>query len=676
MTKKHHKPTISRTNKVSAGENSKPSPGNNVPVQNDKGLRSSVEYFFSKNLKLFFFISLGLTVIFGIYLFDVKIHEGGDDSSYIEMAYNFLHGKSFPSWHGEFYSILLSLPILLFGINVVVLKLISFLFIIGHLIFFYLAFRNRIYATLLVLTMLIISVSSNILFFSSQTYSEALYMLLQAMGIYIVFRLTDNLKENRLNNLGLWPYWLITGAIIFMLATTRNIGMTFLLALLAFFLFTRRYWAVIYAVAGYYIFTFPFQLYRKYYWHIGESTSAQQLNSIILKNPYNKAAGTENFQSMITRFIENMKIYLSRHFLDSLSLRDASVTTAKLLPALLLVLIFLIGLYFAFKKSRYMLFIGIYLGGALLTTFITLQQSWGQLRMIVIFIPLMILFLSWGIYELSKVRNVKIVYYALLFVLCLVFFKSLGNSIKKAKANQEVLSKNLEGNLYYGFTPDWVNFLKMSAWVGKNIPENARVASRKPSISFIYSKGRDFYGIFRMPLVSGDSLINLINNEHPEVCIFNLNEFNTKHIPALAQMQMRQTSLAFAGQGSNVYGIFDLSGPFGDQFRIAVDQYGIPCYYNTNGFMSEIHKSNEQFYGVLPDSLLADLKKNNVEYVIMANLRMNPNMKTGNIINTVHRYMFYIELKYPQLFTLVHQIGGEDDEPAKLIKINYERYAF
>ncbi|MBN2610989.1 MAG: hypothetical protein JXB00_05490, partial [Bacteroidales bacterium] len=180
--------------------------GSTQPMQ-EKGFRTSTERFFQKRISLFFILSLILTVIFSIYLFDVKVHEGGDDSSYIEMAYRFIKGKGFPTFHGEFYSIFLALPMLIFGVNVVVFKILSLLFIVGHLVFFYLTFKNRVNATLLVFTMLIISVSANILFFASQTYSEALYMFLQSLSFFIAFKLIDKITINKINYLENWPLW-------------------------------------------------------------------------------------------------------------------------------------------------------------------------------------------------------------------------------------------------------------------------------------------------------------------------------------------------------------------------------------------------------------------------------------------------------------------------------------
>lgn len=53
-----------------------------------------------------------------------------------------------------------------------------------------------------------------------------------------------------------------------------------------------------------------------------------------------------------------------------------------------------------------------------------------------------------------------------------------------------------------------------------------------------------------------------------------------------------------------------------------------------------------------------------------AELRADPNNYVENqIIGTVHRYMYFIQQKYPQVFQFVHQEG--DLEKTQLYKINY-----
>jgi hypothetical protein len=63
-----------------------------------------------------------------------------------------------------------------------------------------------------------------------------------------------------------------------------------------------------------------------------------------------------------------------------------------------------------------------------------------------------------------------------------------------------------------------------------------------------------------------------------------------------------------------------------------------------------------------------------VEYIIVASLRANPNVNTGNIINNIQRYLYFVELKYPGILNLVHQIGSNAEEPAWLYQINYKLY--
>jgi len=75
-----------------------------------------------------------------------------------------------------------------------------------------------------------------------------------------------------------------------------------------------------------------------------------------------------------------------------------------------------------------------------------------------------------------------------------------------------------------------------------------------------------------------------------------------------------------------------------------------------------------------PDSLLYQLQNAGVTYILTANLRRNTARKDGMIINTVERYMAFIQEKYPQIFSKISQIGDDNNEPATIFKIEYEKY--
>ncbi len=649
------------------------------PENKAKDLITIIDKFISKHIDIIFLVSLIFTIVFGILLFNMKISEGGDDSDYILSAKKFLEGRQFPYWHGSFYPIFLGIVLAIFGFNVVVFKIISFLFIVLHFIFFYYALKKRVSPALLSITIIITAVNANLLYYASQTYSEAMYLFLQAVLIYVFLLINDNLGEKPYKIKDHWKSWLLFGFLLLLLSTTRTVGYSMLIAVVTYLLIQKQFRASLYTIASYLVFAIPYSIYKWIVWDIipGKSGGGR-FELIFYKNVYNRAAGTEDFAGMVTRFIENSKIYLSKHFFIITGFKDAASTETSVFLTLLMYALFLIALIYAFRNSKTLLFIGLYLAFSIGITFITLQQTWGQQRLILVYMPLIIILFSWGLNQLigSITRQAltgKIFLQLALFIVCLIIiFNTLGNTAERVKLNKKVLAKNLRGNLYYGFTPDWINFLKMSEWVGKNIPDSIVVASRKPSMSFIYSKGKEFYPIFRVPLENADSLIHKLRKKHEELCAIENTQFNKKKVPIPVQMNFKRVNLAIVGKANESYGIYGVRDNYRESFYNTLTHYNINYIPEIDSFLIKIHNNN--YFGVSPDTLLNKLNNNNVDYVIMGSLRINPRMKTNRTINAVRRYLYYIEFKYPGTFSLVYQEGKNDMEPAYLYKVNYNKY--
>jgi len=70
-----------------------------------------------------------------------------------------------------------------------------------------------------------------------------------------------------------------------------------------------------------------------------------------------------------------------------------------------------------------------------------------------------------------------------------------------------------------------------------------------------------------------------------------------------------------------------------------------------------------------PDSALAIFRKNKVTHVMIASIRLNPKVNTGEVINTIHFILTPIMQKYPEKLKLVKEIGTS--ETAALYEINY-----
>lgn len=637
----------------------------------NNGIIEKLDSYFNKNKSIYFGLAVMLTIIFGIFLFDMKISVGGDDSAYIVNAKKFLDGITFPSHLGAFYSIFLSFWLAIFGVKLVLFKIFSFLFIIGHLVIFYYAFRNRVSSTLLVIVLLFTSFNGHLLYFASQTYSEAMFLLLQSLSLFFFLRVWEKIENNDTPYMKYWPSWLALGLCIFLIGITRMIGYSMLAAVLVFLLLQKKYLATLYSFGSFMVFYLPYAVYKKVVW--GGASSANRIEMILYKNIYNKAQGTEDFAGMVTRFIENAKIYLSRHFPTILGLKDPTNTDTSLFLALILIALFILSLVLVFKKHKVMLFVALYLGAAIAGTFITLQQTWGQQRMILVYVPLILLLFSVALVQISQFKNLKIISILVLLFFVFVGFKSFGYTLKRANDNSKILAKNMRGNKYYGFTPDWINFLKLSEMCGEKMPEDVVVASRKPSMSFIYGKGKDFYGIYRIPATVPDTIIKRAQENSDTLLFLSLNEIDK--IPDKGfQFALKIQLHTIIYKGNLSYGAFNYKANQMKPFLEVIKKGNLYYSLNPDEFLDVINKGEGNVAAVSPDELLERLRTARVQYMIVASLRINPNKKTNRTINTIRRYMFYIQYKYPAMFTKVYQVGKDNDEPAMLYQVNYKNY--
>lgn len=520
-----------------------------------------------------FLVSVILTVLFSFLLFNFNVSLMGDDGAYIKRAYRLLHHGDFPGFQGPIYPFVLSFFIWIFGLNITLLKALSGVFILAHLYFFYRAFQNRMPSLLFVFTIVILATNAYLLSYSSLTFSEALFLFIQAFLFFYLFRyIWDASFKNEWQRV---VRLLVLGAIMLLLAKTRSIGYGAVVAVVLFMAVNRNWKNIGYTLGSFGVFYFVFKGIKAVFFGV---TSGQQfgtqLDRLLLVNPYDPSEGKEDLVGFIERFWGNSELYLSKHIYKFLGLRPDVLQTSTVLTILTYAL-FILALVYVFRKNRYLLFTGIYIAVMSGITFVILQTRWDQDRLILVFFPLIVPFLLSGLYYLGRSRNLALVRIGLPILLVVVLFTNVGRTFQKVSDHQDEFTHHLRGEDLYGLTPDWVNYIKMTRYAARHVPDSVMVACRKPNIAFIKAK-REFHGIFRV---------------------------NTKD----------------------------------------------------------------------PDELLGNLRKNDVGYVIMASLRKYPQKQTKYTINTVKRYLYYIQQKYPNALQLVHRIG--QDEEAYLFRVNYQAKA-
>ena len=628
----------------------------------------SLDTFFDKHQMKFFWIFMILATIFSLLLFDKRVSPGGDDSTYIIRAYEFIHNFVYPSYQGPLYPIVLSPFVLLFGVNIVPLKAISLVFILGTLFFFFRAFKNRIPASLLIPLFILITVNAHLLYYGSQTYNEAFYMLIQSLFFIVVFsKLIDHDPEN-LPLKSTYKGFLLTGLMIMLLGYTRSIGYASLFAVSGYFILKGKWKSLLFTIGSFLIFFALFHFIKTALWENAGLDFKGQAEGLMRKNFYNPASGNEDFAGYVKRFVENSNMYISRHFYTLLGFRPDRPVTMKPLLTVFTYLLFILGLFKIAKKNNYLFFTGIYAGTFCLITFIILQQQWGQSRLIIPYFPLILLFLLATVYYFVQQKRFRYFSFLVLLVPIILLFPDLSRLREKVEQQQKVHS------IYDGLTPDWVNFIKMSEWADKHVKPDDVIASRKPSISFVYGNGHQFYGIMRLPAERPDTLVDKLIRKGLNPVIVPYKGLYEKKFPEQLYGFYRKDIQGIINEGGVLHGIYSFEPSKRKLMLNELKKYGVQYYAGPDSALRFAESFNNQSYAVRPDSLVHILIKNDVSYVIMASLRVIPAQKTGRTINTVQRYLFFTEQKYPGLFEEVKMIGGKNDEPAYLFRVNYKKY--
>lgn len=472
-------------------------------------LFDKIDEWIDRKKTVLLYIIFSSCIVFSFLLFSTRISEAHDDSLYMEAGYNY--AKNFTTYYytanAPFYPMFLALPISLFGLNLILLKLLSVAFNFFHLYFLYKAFEKRIPNLILFSVLFITAINFMFLYFATYTYSEAFFLFFQSLFFYLFFRLTDALDsaDNELKKT--YKKWLYVGCIAFIMSLTKNVAIIVVPAIGFFFLVNKNYRYALYSIVSFLCFKIPFEIIKKLIWN---QTNQYAQGAILLqKDPYNASAGKEDLAGFIGRIYDNSLLYLSKRFFQILGfLSEESVAVSLGLTVLVIVLL-LFGFYRSVKSSnKPLIFSTIYFSSMTLASFIILQARWDQPRIIMIYISLILFVVFYGFYDLL---HKKFIFFQRFFLLIVIATMAsvLISSTRRAKINAPILSKSIKGDIYCGYTLDWVNFLKMSEWCGENLPDSALVVSRKAPMSFVYAKGKKFFPLYQV--ISVDTTTKMSN---------------------------------------------------------------------------------------------------------------------------------------------------------------------
>lgn len=507
-----------------------------------------------------------LSLFFSFILFNARISEAHDDALYLEGGWRYVHEfpKFFYTQNAPLYVMFLGLMIKIFGFKLLLFKVFNVIFNFFAVFFFYKAFYKRIPFAVFIPVMVFVSCNHLIQYFASMTFTEAFYLFLQSLFFYYFVKLYDalNADPNPKHHIKLW---LMLGLFTFLIAACKSVAIVAVPSLILFFLLEKQWKNAAFSLGAFLVFKIPYELLVKLVWGSQNQFSGQS-KILLLKDPYDKALGNEDFAGFVTRFIDNCNLYLSKRFFQLLGFRDENSLEVYGFLAFLVIAVMLAALFYVFRhKNKPLVFFGLFTGAQLLLSFVILQARWDQPRIVLICMPVMLILIYFLFYKtVYKYSMGRSIYMVLVGIVCISILLS---SFKRGSKNIPIVKKNLAGDMYYGYTPDWQNFLKCSKWCADSLPANTLVASRKAPMSFVYSNGKKFFPIYSV--IKKDSLTNQSN----------------------------------------------------------------------------------------PDSALAFFRKEGVTHIMLGSLRIDPNVNSGQIINTVHNIVQPIMQKYPDKLKLIHTEG-------------------
>ncbi|MFM9944965.1 MAG: ArnT family glycosyltransferase, partial [Bacteroidia bacterium] len=479
-----------------------------------------------ENLKIW---QIGITVLSLIccfLMFDAKISIGHDDSLYI-MAGNKFANDFFGYWYADnapLYVMFLALPISMFGLNLMLLKLLSVFFFVLSIWILFSAFKNRIPHLLLVSSIIIFATNFFALSYASLTYTEAFFLMIQSAFFLVFFRHIDSLPQtdSSFSQIGKSALkWVLLGFMMWLLYFTKTVGIGTFAAVAVYFLFRKEWRNSLASVVSFVTIYAIMEGLKKALWGSKISNFAQS-NILFLKDAYDPSKGQEDLSGFIDRFFGNVVIYLSGRFWEMMGFKEENGDFSGPLGFFTVALL-VIGLIVALRsKQKYLSAAALYSAALLGVTFFALQTSWGQGRLVMVYLPLMLMTIFYGFYKLfDKKSNSS--FQLFFFVLLGIFiWKNTSATLKKSSKNIPIVKKNLiKGDKFEGYTNDYKNFLMLSEWCADSLPKGSLVASRKAPMSFVYGRGMEFYPIYKANgSQNADSVLSLLKKNKVTHVIF------------------------------------------------------------------------------------------------------------------------------------------------------------
>ncbi|MFR9165658.1 MAG: ArnT family glycosyltransferase [Dysgonomonas sp.] len=438
----------------------------------------------SKKINSIWYYIAGLAIIFVIsfsYIFNEKIDLNGDNCDYYMLATSIAEGHGYSNISSSEYPPANNFPpgypflmslIRFFTDSILVQKIYNGLFLLASSVLFFLFIRrNNLPTSLAFVASAAVLLNYYVLHFATMMMSEMSYLFMSVLALWALSKI-DYSKR-------FWkdPFFYVVILSVAFGYYIRTQGVALFVAVLCFFLCTRKWKYSLGYVAGFIICQIPWMIRNKIQGFEGN----RYLESVGMANAWRPEEGVLDFGGIVSRFFDTLSMLITKAVPSSIIPYfsvDYEVKSGLFdwVIALLLFAVIILG-FIRFGKYKYFfIFYVIAMFGV-----ICLHSAPSQNRYITTLLPFFEVGLFVGLYTILDfiVKRTKIApsfspwILAVLFIL--VSFPKLKDLHKINKAP---------------FPPNYENFFKVAKTVHDNFPDTVMVCSRKPSMFYMYGRTR------------------------------------------------------------------------------------------------------------------------------------------------------------------------------------------
>ena len=485
-------------------KNKKTSPNANLVADENPNILGFVE----AHSKLIVVAITLVTFVMALCLFNMRVDEGGDDSTYITRAMDLVAQGTYPTYQGPLYPIFLGVFISMFGAKLLMLKLTSLVLILLSQYLFYRMLKGRVNIRIVFAVMFLMGVNSWYLFFASMTYSEAFYIVVQYLFLGLLLSYENSAYPSKVKDA---LHSLPAGGLVVAAFLIRTVGFGFGIVGVIYLCLRKKFLKAAFFVCSMVVVMLMWTGVRTAIWGEVKSDN-RQIETLMQVHPYQVEDGQETLGGYFGRVVDNSNLYVSKHLMRILGFRKADDRNTNPFVTLIVYAIFAFGTFKAWKNNRSVLLMALTSIVMLGITFVVLQALWDQVRLIIPYVPIALVVILYGIYHIFKIFAGRKAHLISMIVVMMCSLLTVSQSFGKMDA--DVLKHNMSGDLLYGYSQDWYNYLSVCSVVYDQLPETAYVACRKPNMARIYSGGHKFFGIYNFTTEDADELIDNLREKN------------------------------------------------------------------------------------------------------------------------------------------------------------------